>query len=135
VESPNKDFAELGACAPKPLNPKDAVVNSNRSRGVGCMRIVLTLGVIICMAFPAVALGQSSGENSGEKYVGQKTGNQFSCETPGPLSCPYPPSPPLMAEGAPMSDNLVGYQANFRDPDEYYHAGKSPAPPAAQKGE
>lgn len=97
------------------------------------MRIVLTFGVIICMAFPAMALGQSSGD----KYVGQKTENQFNCETPGPLSCPYPPSPPLIAKGAPMSDQgLPPYQGNLKEnPEEYYHTGKLPAQPTVPKGE
>ncbi len=111
-----------------PLNP-------NPDQGAfGFMRIALTLAVIICMAFPAMALGQSSGD----EYVGQKTEKQFNCENPGPLSCPYPPSPPPIAEGAPMYEKgLPSYQRDLvkEDPDEYYHSGKLPAQPTVPKGE
>jgi len=110
-----------------PLNP-----NRNRRAFGGLRRIVPTLGVVICMAFPAMALGQSSGD----KYAGKKTQNQFDCETPGPLSCPYPPSPPLTAEGPPMSDKTSAYQVNLKeDPNEYYQTGKGklPAQPTVPK--
>lgn len=109
-------------------------MNPNPNQGAfGFMRIVLTLGVIICIAFPAVALGQSAGED----YVGQKT--QIQCapgETPSPLSCPYPPSPyPIRNQGM-IVDELPHYQANFKEnPDEYYQSGKLPGKPTVQKGE
>jgi len=96
------------------------------------MRIVLTLGVIICIAFPTMALGQTAGE----AYVGQKTvDNNFTCESPGPLSCPYPPSPPLSAGGPPMMQGpLPSYQGNLRDnPNEYYQTGKPTGEPTSQK--
>lgn len=81
-----------------------------------------------------MALGQSSGED----YVGQKTQqNQFVPDaTPEPLSCPYPPCPPLNPEATPMIQGVMPpYQGNLKeDPEEYYHTGKSPAKLAVQKG-
>ncbi len=120
-----------------PPNPGTQMMpwNPNPNRGaLGFMRVVLILGVIICMAFPTMALGQSTGD----KYVGQQT-QKDQCapkETPGPLSCPYPPRTYPISDEGMIVDPLPAYQGNLKeDPNDYYHAGKAPAKPAVPKGE